>query len=331
MQRGRVQPVAMVAALLALAAAGISQRGFRGGIGQRVPERDDPFETEAARREGEFHFIRMEYTDLPQHHRGFGYSSRSGQGAGWWIVDWPAADNHFTAGLQRLTRMDAGDPRHLSLTDDKLFDYPWIYATQTGWWGLSPAEIARLREYLLRGGYLMTDDFWSSDPESWPVFAGTMAQVLPNQQITELDLSDPVRHVVYDIEEKDLTWIPGSRHLRRGYDGTVTLVQPEGTKPQWFSMEDGNGHTVVAVNYNTDIGDAWEFADVPYYPENMTALAYRYGVARTGQFASRCWTQMAVSCARSMDGSGFAAESSATAWGATRDLSARRIIMCPQF
>jgi hypothetical protein len=105
-----------------------------------------------------------------------------------------------------------------------------------------------------------------------------MAQVLPGQPITDLDLSDPERHVVYDIEEQDLTWIPGSRHLRRGTDGAITAVQPEGTQPAWKSMEDGNGHTVVAVNYNTDIGDAWEFADVPYYPEKMTALAYRYGV-----------------------------------------------------
>jgi len=83
---------------------------------------------------------------------------------------------------------------------------------------------------------------------------------------------------VYDIEERDLTWIPGSRHLRQFPDGSITPVQPEGTQPAWKSMEDGNGHTVVAVNYNTDIGDAWEFADVPYYPEKMTALAYRYGV-----------------------------------------------------
>jgi hypothetical protein len=43
-------------------------------------------------------------------------------------------------------------------------------------------------------------------------------------------------------------------------------------------MEDGQGHMVVAANYNTDVGDAWEFADVPYYPEKMTALAYRYGI-----------------------------------------------------
>ena len=280
MKRSFLQPLAIAAVLGALAVAGLAQRGFQGGgFGQRVPERGgDPFDEVAKPREGEFHFIRMEYTDLPQHHRGFGYASRMGQGSGWWIVEWPAADNHFTAGLQRLTRLDVGDPRHLGLTDDRLFDYPWIYATQTGWWGLSNTEIARLREYLLRGGYLMTDDFWSTDPSQWQVFESTMARVLPGQPITDIDLADPVRHVLYDIEERDLTWIPGSRHLRRGPDGTITPVQPYGTKPAWMSMEDGKGHTVVAVNYNTDIGDAWEFADVPYYPERMTALAYRYGV-----------------------------------------------------
>jgi Domain of unknown function (DUF4159) len=272
MKRGLLQPVAILTVLLAAAAAGIAQRGFRGG-GGRIPQGDDPFEKVAEPHEGEFHFIRMEYTDLPQFHRGFGYSSREGQGSGWWIVDWPAAENHFTAGLQRLTRIECGDPRHLRVTDDRIFDYPWLYATQTGWWGLSKAEMDRLREYLLRGGYLMTDDFWSTDPAQWQVFAGTMAQVLPNQPITNLALDDPERHVLYDIEEKDLTWIPGSRHLRGG-----TVVQPAGTQPAWLSIEDGNGHTVVAVNYNTDIGDAWEFADVPYYPEKMTALAYRYGI-----------------------------------------------------
>jgi hypothetical protein len=272
MNRGLLQPVAVLAALFAIAMAAVAQRGFQRG-GGRNQQADDPYEREAATREGEFHFIRMEYTDLPEVHRGFRYVSRDGQGTGWWIQDWPTADNHFTSGLERLTRLDVGNPRHVSLTDDKLFDYPWLYATQTGWWNLSKIEIARLREYLLRGGYLMTDDFWSVPGGQWEVFQSTMAEVLPGQPITDLTLDDPVRHVLYDIEEKDLTWIPGSRHLRGG-----TVVQPAGTKPAWLSMEDGNGHTVVAVNFNTDIGDAWEFADVPYYPEKMTALAYRYGV-----------------------------------------------------
>src|SRR5260370_13145214 len=93
-------------------------------------------------RDAESHFIRVEYTDLPQYHRRWGYSSRDGTGSGWWLVDWPAADNHFTYGIERLTRIDIGDPRHLRLLDDKIFDYPWIYATQTAWWDLSANETA---------------------------------------------------------------------------------------------------------------------------------------------------------------------------------------------
>lgn len=226
-------------------------------------------------RNAEFNFIRLQYTDSPYYHRGFGYASRDGQGTGWWIVDWPDADNHFTAGIQRLTRIDTGDPRHLKLTDDNLFDYPWIYATQTGWWQLSDAEVARLREYLLRGGYLVTDDMWGSD--AWEIFRDTMNRVLPGHDITDMAETDPVMHVMYDIQEKDRTFIPGSRHLYVTAGGTQ-VVQPQGSNPAWRAMYDDRGHMVVAVNYDTDVGDAWEFADVPYYPEKMTALAYRYGI-----------------------------------------------------
>jgi hypothetical protein len=227
-------------------------------------------------REAEFHFVRVEYDDLPQFHRRFGWSSRGGTGSGWWLVDWPEADNHFTRGMQRLTRVDSGDPRHLRLTDDRLFDYPWIYATQTGWWDLSDAETLRLREYLLRGGFLVVDDFWGE--EQWEIFRETMQRVLQNQPITNIEESDSVMHVLYDIGEKDRTFIPGSRHLREGADGTVQIVQPEGSSPAWRAIYDTKKRMVVAVNYDTDVADAWEFADVPYYPEKMTSLAYRYGI-----------------------------------------------------
>jgi Domain of unknown function (DUF4159) len=254
-------------ALLTLAV--LAQRGGR------FPEReadDAPLPEKPAG----FHFIRLEYTDLPQYHRGWGWASRNGAGSGWWIVDWPAADNHFTQGIERLTRIDTGDPRHLRLTDDHIFDYPWIYATQTGWWDLSPAETARLREYLLRGGFLVVDDFWG--PEAWEVFRQTMQRTLPNEPIEPLDLADPMMHVLYDIQQKDLTFIPGSRHLRRNNDGSATVMQPPGQYPAWLALRDARNRVVVAVNFNTDVGDAWEFADVPYYPEAMTALAYRYGI-----------------------------------------------------
>ena len=123
-----------------LAAAAFSQRfggrrGF-GGFSSDAPESEFP-------KNAEFHFLRVEYND--GNGGGFGFGSRRGRASGWWGQDWPDAEEHFTKGVQRLTRMDAGNPEHVSLTDEKLFDYPWIYATQTGWWGLSDAEIKCLR------------------------------------------------------------------------------------------------------------------------------------------------------------------------------------------
>jgi hypothetical protein len=248
------------------------------GLGQRFrfqeQEEDGPrpvFPSAA-----EFHFVRMEYTDLPEYHRFFGFASRGARGEGWWVVDWPDADDHFSQGVQRLTRIATGDPRHMRFTDDHLFDYPWVYATQTGWWNLSDAETARLREYLLRGGFLVVDDFWGAD--QWEIFRQTMARVLPGHAIPDLAETDSVMHVLYDIQEKDRTFIPGTRHLRRGPDGAVRVYQPEGSTPAWRAMYDDRGHMVVAVNFNTDVGDAWEYADSPIYPAEMTALAYRYGI-----------------------------------------------------
>src|ERR1700689_1476998 len=104
-------------------------------------------------------------------------------------------DEHFSTGVQRLTRVETGEPLHMALTDDKLFDNPWIYATQTGWWGLNNAEIARLREYLLRGGFLMVDDFWGPNTGEWEIFRGTMERVLPNKPISDIAAADPVMHV----------------------------------------------------------------------------------------------------------------------------------------
>ncbi len=258
-------------------AAGLSLVATLAALGQRgIPQSNDEDEPPIPPRASEFHFVRMEYTDLPQFHRRWGISSRTGMGSGWWNVDWPAADNHFTLGVQRLTRLDTGDPRHMRLTDKNLFDYPWIYATQAGWWDLSDAEVSRLREYLLRGGFLVVDDFWG--PEQWDIFRHTMDRVLPNHAITNIDPSDAVMHVLYDIGPKDLTFIPGSRHLRRMDDGSVQVFQPEGTAPAWRAIYDDRNRMVVAINFQTDVGDAWEFADVPIYPEAMTELAYRFGI-----------------------------------------------------
>lgn len=254
--------------LLLIALAAYPQR-YRFEREPRGPSPDFP-------KASEFHFVRVEYTDLPQFHRGWGYASRDASGTGWWMVDWPDADEHFTTGVRRLTRIDAGAPVHFRLTDDQLFDHPWLYATQTGWWGLTDAECARLREYLQRGGFLVVDDFWG--PEQWEIFRQTMDRVLPGHGITDIAEGDSVMHVLYDIREKDRTWIPGTRHLRRGVNGSTVVQQPPGTDPAWRALYDDKNRLVVAVNFNTDVGDAWEYADAPEYPEAMTTLAYRYGI-----------------------------------------------------
>ena len=271
MKRRWFQAGLVLGSLLLMAAAILAQRG-----GFRSFQSGDEFDALAPPKNAEFHFLRVEYTDAPGHARGFGFVSRDARASGWWAQDWPTAENHFTTGIARLTRIDIGDPRHLRLTDPHLFDYPWIYATQTAWWDLSDAEVLQLREYLLRGGFLVTDDFWGE--ADWEEFQAAMERVLPGRPIDDIQETDSVMHVMYDIQAKDRTFIPGSRHLRRFSDGSVQIVQPPGTVPAWRAMYDDKNRMVVAINFNTDVGDAWEFADVPYYPEAMTTLAYRYGI-----------------------------------------------------
>ena len=207
----------------------------------------------------EFHFARMIYTDLPQY---------QGFGGGWWQQDWPRAETHFLESVRRLTRIDAGEPVVVRLTDDRIFDYPWLYATQVGYWDLSDEEIARLREYLLRGGFLMADDFWGENERAQ--FDASMARVFPERPIVEIKGDDAVLHVLYTIDE--FTQIPGLRHVR-GFGNLQQLPAPH-----WRGIYDDRRRLMIAMNYNQDVGDSWEEADTPDYPEPMTALGYRFGI-----------------------------------------------------
>jgi hypothetical protein len=212
----------------------------------------------SSRAPGEFHFLRMIYVDNGV--RGFG--------RGWWQQDYPEAEDHFMANVTRLTRINAGPSMVLPLTDKRLFEYPWLYATQTGYWQLSEEELDNLREYLLRGGFLMCDDFWYED--EYEVFALTMRRLFPDRDIVELHGDDAVLHVVFSINES--TQIPGMRHLQGR--GQVQQLPP----PRWFGIYDDNKRLMVGINYNQDVGDSWEHADTPEYPEPMTAQGYRFGI-----------------------------------------------------
>ncbi|MEO5922267.1 MAG: DUF4159 domain-containing protein [Bryobacteraceae bacterium] len=255
-----------VTAFLMLAVAAFAQRGGRGGGGGRFRASDNDSNFNFPK-EGEFQFNRLEYTDYQR--RGFGFVSRRGQASGWWAQDYPDAENHFTVGLQRLTRMNIGEPTHHSLDGDEIFDYPWTYSTQNNYMEMTEKEVKQLREYLDRGGFLMTDDMYDREGDG---FYQIVKQVYPNQEVEEMSEADPMMHVHFDINDKDRTFIPGERHLN-GNGG----VRPDGT-PRWQKVSDEKGRVVIAIDANTDIGDAWEYADAPYYPAEMTTLAYHYGI-----------------------------------------------------
>ncbi len=214
--------------------------------------------------DSEFTFIRLVYSDAPSMYSYYGY------GRGKWSIDWPAAETHFLQGLRRMTRVNASpNGQLLSIMDDNLYDFPWLYALEVGTWVLSEQEVYRLREYLLRGGFLMLDDFHGS--REWAGFLRTMRKVFPDRPILELVGEDEVLHVFYDLDQR--IQIPGISTYWSG-----RTFEQDGITPHWRGIYDDNGRLMVAINFNMDIGDAWEHADHPQYPESMTALAYRFGI-----------------------------------------------------
>lgn len=220
----------------------------------------------------EFHMARMVYSDGGANGRG-----RFGWRRGWWAIDYPQAEMHFHGGVSRLTNVEmADDSHHISLTDDSLFDHPWLFAQQVGqgYWRPTDEEAARLREYLLKGGFLVIDDFHGSG--EWEIMAAAMRKVLPDHPIVELTPEkDDIFHALYDLDV--LTQIPGERHLNR-WEGCYTQNARLQGPQKWAGIYDDNGRLMVAIDFNMDMGDAWEHADDPCYPEPMTALAYRFGI-----------------------------------------------------
>jgi len=208
----------------------------------------------------EFFFTRLAY--------GGGYSGRGGRS---WMTDWPEADYHFMKGVQRLTGIDAATGgRYVSPLGEELFDYPWIYGVEVGNWYLDETEAANLREYLLRGGFLMVDDFHGG--YEWDAFRESLRRVFPDRPIVEIADDEEVLHVLYDLDQR--VQIPGIRSVFSGQ----SWERQDGYPPHWRGVYDDEDRLMVAINFNMDIGDAWEHADWPQYPENLTALAYRFGI-----------------------------------------------------
>ena len=213
--------------------------------------------------QSEFHFARLAFGV-----NGHRFTYRRGEP---WLRDWPEAEYHFLQGVRRMTRIDsAGESRHVSLLDEALFDYPVVYAVKVGYWYLDDEEIARLRAYLQRGGFLIVDDFHG--PHEWDQFAWSLQKVFPHRPIVDVPDEHPIFHVLYDLDDR--SQIPGRNSIFSG----VTWEHPLGQTEHWRGVFDDDGRIMVAINFNMDMGDAWEHADDAFYPEASTALAYRVGI-----------------------------------------------------
>jgi hypothetical protein len=188
-----------------------------------------------------------------------------------WTQDYPRADRHFSEVLRRLTRLHvrpAEQPVNLDDGDD-VYDYPFLMAGEMGDWLLTDEQVRKLRDYLLRGGFLMLDDFWGTT--EWNRFQESMRRIFPDREIVDVDDDHQLFHTVYDIGEK--FQIPGDWAIRRG-----TTYREDGQTPHFMAMYDDEGRAMIVVYFNNDVGDSWEWADDPTYPEKYSSLGMKLGV-----------------------------------------------------
>lgn len=225
---------------------------------------------------------RLRYPDItgyPDHSRIIGYP---GGFPGYWTMDYPRSDRHLLQGVRRLTRIDTRSVEQVVSLDgtDEIYNWPVAYAVEVGHWDLPEDQAAQLRDYLLRGGFLMVDDFhgselWedSSQPfglNEWQTFTTSLSRVFPDRRVEDIPDGDPIFHTIYDLNDR--FQVPGEQYLQTG----LTYEKgPSGKTPHWRCIRDDKGRIMVAICHNMDLGDAWEWSDDPRYPEKWASLAYR--------------------------------------------------------
>jgi hypothetical protein len=193
------------------------------------------------------------------------------EGGTGWTNDYPRADRHFVQAVRRLTRVHVRSTEQpINLDDgDDVYDWPWIFGVQASPMDLTAAQAKKLREYLLRGGFLMCADTWGD--RDWEIFAGTMKRVFPERDFVEVPNGDQVFHVLYDL--KDRYGSPGEWSLRSG----VPYLNG-GRVGHWRGLYDDKRRLMVVADVNSDTSDSWEWADEPRYPEKYSAQGIRIGV-----------------------------------------------------
>ena len=227
----------------------------------------------------EWAFARLMYPPAPggRYGRGYGYGRFGGYGRGdWtqgysiWTQDFPRADRHFLLAVRRLTRLHVRSVEQVvNLDECDAYDWPWLYAVQAGSWNLTDRQAASLREYLLRGGFFMCDDFWGE--RDWEIFMAGMKRVFPDRAVVDLPNDAAIFHTVYDLDDRYQVASMGS--VNRGVSFKCSPCPDK-----WRGIYDDKGRVMVAITYQSDVGDSWEWADEPNYPGEYAALGIRIGV-----------------------------------------------------
>ncbi len=239
--------LACVLAAVTAVVAGAQGFGQRWGRMRMAPPRfpvADSFD-------GSFNFCRGMYES----------NHREPGGMGWW-TDYPDADVNFSIRLSELTKTRVskqanGDPNHLvvRLTDDALFKCPWLEMEDVGTISLSEAEVVRLREYLLKGGFLYVDDFWGR--LAWDRWVSEIGRVLNPGKYPIVDLTPdhPIFRTMFVVPK--LPQIPSINHWMRS-GGEISERGEESAVPHMRGIADERGRLMVVMTHDTDISDAWE-------------------------------------------------------------------------
>ena len=245
---------AVLLAFLSVSAALFAQYQFG--------RRDSVFPTDNNEK-AEFGWSRLRYNMAFANNRYFG-------GYGGWSTDYPKADRTFLQAFSRLTRINARSTEQVvDLDSDDIFNWPFVYAVQVQNWTFTPAQALRMREYLSKGGFLMVDDFHGT--ADWEAFMRGMRMIFPDRPIEDLQNSDELFHVIFDLGER--FQVPGEQYVASG-----RTYEKDGFDPKWRAIRDDQGRIVVAICHNMHLGDAWEWADDPRYPERFASMAFRLGI-----------------------------------------------------
>lgn len=197
------------------------------------------------------------------------YASGRGSRGGWgwrrgsaWNHDWPYADRNMQTMLNEFTAMRATEEGSnvFELEDRAIFSHPILYISEPGTWGITPEGAANLREYLLKGGFLMFDDFEYDD---FDVMAEQVAQALPEGRWVEIDETHPIFNTFFYIED---IYVPHP------------LVNVIPTYKVIFEDNDATKRVMVLANHNSDLAEYWEYAAQGWFPVDPTNDAFRLGI-----------------------------------------------------